>query len=347
MIQVAERSAAGAALELWGDLALADPLFLLSIPVGVAALMIGGRRGTRVAPGANLPFGLRPSLRQRMSWLPGLLRLGCVVALGVALSRPVRTQTLRTETGEGVDILLVVDRSGSMQIPDMEDDQTRMDVVKEVVADFAVRRMTDRDGAADAVGLLTFALYPELVAPFTLDDRALLTFLEGVEVVRRQAEDGTAIGTALAKATSLMNESIAESRVVVLLTDGENNVGEISPLEAAQFAASQGVRVYTILAGRYQYTFDRFGRRVPREVELDPTELKAIASETGGRFYRARDRQDLEAIYAEIEELERTEREVVRTLLTYDLYPSWLLGGLLSYFVALVLQGTWLRRTLP
>lgn len=342
-----DRSAAGAALELWGDLALADPLFLLAVPVGLACLWTGSRPGQRIAPGATAPLGLRPSLRQRLAFLPGLLRAICVVALGIALARPVRTDVLRTETGEGVDILLVVDRSGSMAIPDMDGDETRMAVVKEVVADFAQRRMTDRDGAADAVGLMSFALYPELVAPFTLDDHALLAFLEGVDVVRREAEDGTAIGTALAKGTSLIGESQAKSRVIVLLTDGENNVNDISPLQAAEFAASQDVRVYTILAGRYQYTFDRFGRRVAREIELDPTELKAIAEQTGGRFYRARDREELEGVYAEIEELERTEREVVRTLLTYDLYPHWLAGGLLSYLLAQLLTTTWLRRTLP
>lgn len=342
-----ERSAAGAALELWGDLALADPLFLLAVPVGLACLWIGSRPAHRIAPGANVPLGLRPSLRQRLAFVPGLLRAFCVVAFGIALARPVRTDVLRTETGEGVDILLVVDRSGSMAIPDMDGDETRMAVVKEVVSDFAQRRMTDREGAADAVGLMSFALYPELVAPFTLDDRALLAFLDGVDVVRREAEDGTAIGTALAKGTALISESQAKSRVIVLLTDGENNVNDIPPLEAAEYAASQNVRVYTILAGRYQYTFDRFGRRVAREVELDPTELKTIAEETGGRFYRARDRAELEGVYAEIEELERTEREVVRTLLTYDLYPHWLAGGLLGYLLAQLLSTTWLRRTLP
>jgi Ca-activated chloride channel family protein len=342
-----ERSAAGADLELWGDVALADPLFLLAVPIGLACVWAGTRPSLRVAPGANAPLGLKPSLRQRLGFLPALLQAACIVALGIALARPVRTDVLRSETGEGVDILLVVDRSGSMAIPDMDGEQTRMDVVKDVVADFAQRRMTDREGAADAVGLMTFALYPELVAPFTLDDRALLSFLEGVDVVRREAEDGTAIGTALAKGASLIGESKAKSRVIVLLTDGENNVNDIAPLEAAEFAASAGVRVYTILAGRYQYTFDRFGRRVAREVELDPTELKAIAEQTGGRFYRARDREELEGVYEEIEELERTEREVVRTLLTYDLYPHWLLGGLLSYLLAQLLSATWLRRTLP
>jgi Ca-activated chloride channel family protein len=217
-------------------------------------------------------------------------------------------------------------------------------VVKDVVGDFAVRRMTDRVGAADNVALLTFAQYPQLLCPFTLDVGALSGFLESVEIVRHEVEDGTAIGRGLAKAVQLLVDAGGQSKVVVLLTDGENNVDDISPGQAAEMAAEESVKVYTVLAGRFVYQEDIFGRVYPTERELDSTELERIATLTGGKFFRARDRAALESVYAEIEELERTERREQRFTETFDLYPLLLTPALVLYLLGWISSATWARR---
>jgi Ca-activated chloride channel family protein len=320
------RTAAAARVQLWGDLALGDPWFLLLIPAALIALWYGRRRRARavgVAP--VLPAGaFRRSWRQRLGWLPAVLQATALVAAVVALARPLRGSVQRQIVSEGVDIALVIDRSGSMRFDDLERGRTRLDVVKDVVADFARRRMSDTEDAADNVALVTFARYPELLCPFTLDVDALMGFLDGVEIVRHQAEDGTGIGVALAKAVALLAESDARSKVVVLLTDGENNVTDIMPRQAGELAAEKRVKVYTIYAARNLFAYDPLGGYVPTSRELDTTELREIAELTGGEFFRARDREGLEGIYAKIEELERTPRREQSYEENFELYPEWL-----------------------
>jgi Ca-activated chloride channel family protein len=143
-----------------------------------------------------------------------------------------------------------------------------------------------------------------------------------------------------------MSDSDAKSKVVVLLTDGENNVVDITPQQAAELAKEKGVRVYTVLAGKYVYQQDLFGRVTPSKRELDTTELEQIAAHTGGLFFRARDRSALEQVYAEIERLERTPRSEERRVDTFDLYPRMLLAALLCYAFAWLSHGTWARRLL-
>jgi Ca-activated chloride channel family protein len=340
------KSTAEVEWHLFGDFFLANPFFLALIPVGLIAMAYGrsraGRATGRVSalPAVSLPR----TLAQRLGWIPLAAQALALVALSIAMARPVRGNTLRTTTSEGVDIALVIDRSGSMQYQDLDAKRTRLEVVKEVVGDFAVRRMTDRVGAADNVALVTFARYPQLRCPFTLDVGALSSFLENVDLVQYEAEDGTAIGRGLTKAVALLEQSAAKSKVCVLLTDGENNVDDITPQEAAELAAEQGVRVYTVLAGRYVYQQDVFGRVFVSEDELDSTELEEIAEQTGGRFFRAKDRAALERVYEEIESLERTERTEDRTTETFDLYPLFLIPALCLYALGWISGSTWARR---
>jgi len=204
--------------------------------------------------------------------------------------------------------------------------------------------MTDEIGAADNCALIVFAQFPQLLCPFTLDAGALTGFLDGVELVRNEAEDGTAIGRGLGKAVALLEKSDARSKVVVLLTDGENNVADIPPLEAARLAAELSVRVYTVLAGRYVIQEDIFGRVFATDRQLDTGELEEIARLTGGRFFRARDRESLEQVYAEIERLERTPRQERRYTETFDLYPPIVLLALGAYALAWLSASTWARR---
>jgi len=339
-------SAASARLPLWGDLALSDPWFLALAPLVSFAVWWGRRRSARARGHVSTvgPEGVPRSLRQRLAWLPGVLALGGMLLAVLALARPVRANVESADVSEGVDIVAVLDRSSSMIHEDMALGRSRLAVVKDVVAEFVTRRTTDREGAADKVALLSFARFPELLCPFTLDTQALLAFLEDVELARSRHEDGTAIGVALAKAVAVLDSSEAESRVVVLLTDGENNFDDIAPLEAAELAAEKGVRVYTIFSAKFLYELDPFRGWRATEREPDTRELRAIAELTGGRFYRARDEADLQQIYAEIEALERTPREERRFEETFDLYPRLLLPGLLLYALARLSDATWARR---
>ena len=343
---VGTKSAAEARFHVFGDLYLADPWFLALI-LPALALLAWGRARKGVEPGRVPVLPLAPpprTLAQSLGWIPVALQALALVCVCTALARPVRGNAVRQTISEGIDIALVVDRSGSMKYEDLEQGKTRLDVAKEVVGAFAKRRMTDRVGSSDSCALLVFAQYPMLLCPFTLDFGAFEGFLETVQYVRNEVEDGTAIGRGLAKAVSVLAETDARSKVVVLLTDGENNVPDIQPLKAAELARDKGVRVYTVLAGRFAFQEDVFGRVYPTERELDATELEQIAEMTGGRFFRAKDRDSLERTYAEIETLERTERREERYTETYDLYFELLLAGLVAYLVAWASHATWARR---
>jgi Ca-activated chloride channel family protein len=334
-------------LELFGHLALSDPIFLVALPVLLIALVAGHRSSARPALLAPIELTqITRSVRQRLLFLPLLLQILGLVLVVVALARPVEVDVMNSVTSEGVDIVLAVDRSGSMEIPDLEAGRTRLEVVKEVVGDFAERRMTDTVGASDNVALLTFAAYPELRCPFTLDADALRGFLDDVSIVKHEAEDGTAIGAALAKAAAVLADSDAKSKVIVLLTDGENNRDEITPEAAIGMAKDERIKVYTILAARKVYGVDAFGRLVETGREPDTTLLEAIAKETGGRFFRGRDRTSLEGIYSAIEELERTPRHEERRVETRDLYPGFLAAAIGLFALARLLGALGLARDL-
>ena len=338
-------SAAQSGLRIFGDYSFADPLFLLLVP---AALLLfwWGRRASARARGrvSMLPSGFPRSARQRFLWFPSTLHLVALLCAIFALARPLRGNVQHDVVSECVDIALVVDRSGSMAAPDLEKGRTRLDVVKEVVGDFAERRMSDREGAADNCALISFARYPLLLCPFTLDHEALTGFLDEIQLALKRGEDGTGIGVALAKAVAVLRQSEAKSRIVVLLTDGENNVPTILPRDAAELAAEEGIRVYTVFSARYVCFQDPFGGWQASEEEPNTAVLEEIAELTEGRFFRAYDKQSLEDIYAEIEELERTERKELRYEETFDLYPWLLLPAALAYALAWLSQVTWARR---
>jgi Ca-activated chloride channel family protein len=340
------RSAAEERFKLWGNFSLADPWFLVLIPIGLICLFYGrSRRGRAQARVPALAAeDARRTLAQRLAWLVPALQAAAIVCVAIALARPLRGSVETSSESEGVDIALVIDRSGSMSFKDLAPDKTRLEVIKEVVRDFAVRRMTDREGASDNVALITFAAYPKLLCPFTLDVDAMTGFIDTLKPVENRAEDGTALGIGLAKAVSVLKETSAKSKVAVLLTDGENNIDTISPLAAAQLAAEEKVKVYTIFAGRYVYTMDFFGNPRATEREIDTSDLEEIAKRTGGRFYKARDKAQLEKIYSEIENLERTKRIEKHYSETFDLYMRFLLPALALYGAAWILGSTWMRR---
>ncbi len=284
---------------------------------------------------------LTPSPWAKVAWLPFAIRLLALGLLSVALARPQRGAAGEEIVPEGVDIMLVLDVSSSMLAEDFRPNN-RLHVAKEVVADFIQRRRSDR------LGMVVFARHALTKTPLTLDHDILLTQLEDVQI--GSIPDGTAIGNAIASAVNRIRNSDAKSKLMILLTDGENTAGEIDPLTAARLAKTFGIKVYTVGVGRgglVPYPFrDPLAGVVYQNVEIpiDEETLKKIADTTGARFFRARDAQSLEAVYEEIDTLERTEIQQVRYVRYTELAPPFMTAALLFLILEVALSRTRLRR---
>jgi Ca-activated chloride channel family protein len=312
-------------------MSFADPWFLLLlVPVAALALRLARRPPGAVDGGSEHVLGRLPrTWRTRTLRLGGVFALLATALLVVALARPLKGREESRIHTEGIDVVLAVDTSSSMLNASLAARVTNLDVVKAVVTDF----VAGRDG--DRIGLVTFASYPRTESPLTLDRGGLLARIEAVECVRRNSEeDGTAIGVALGQAARKLMDSDASSRVVVLLTDGEENRWTVDPLEAAELCKDQGIKVYTIGAGRPTANTP-FG---VREVPFDTTLLEQIAQITGGRFFRAHDAAVLRDVYTEIDRLERTRREDIRYTEYEDLYPWALVPALALLVLELLLR---------
>jgi Ca-activated chloride channel family protein len=223
------------------------------------------------------------------------LKLIALALIIMAMARPQSGDTVVDVTADGVDIILVLDVSGSMKVKDLGPDN-RLAVAKDVVAEFVEGRLTDR------LGMVVFAGESFTQCPLTLDYDVLLSFLEQIRIAE-QDWDGTAIGMAMINATNRLRDADGRSQVVILLTDGVNNAGEIDPLTAAEVAAAVGVRVYAIGVGAP----GSGGRGRGRGVDFDEETLKQVASLTGGRYYHATSGEKLAEIYDEIGKLETAE----------------------------------------
>ena len=249
----------------------------------------------------------RRSLRARLRWLLPALRLVSLGLLLIALARPQEVLKEEQVNAEGIDIFLAMDLSSSMLARDFPPD--RLQVSKRVAAEFVDKRPFDR------IGLATFAGEAFAKSPLTTDHRVVKEFLGTLAV--GDLEDGTAIGMGLATAVNRLKDSDADTKVVILLTDGVNNSGYIQPLTAAGIAEEYDIRVYTIGVGSEGYAQAPVSRRANgnyifgrTRVEIDESLLREIAQLTGGRYFRATDVASLEGVYAEIDELEKTEIEV-------------------------------------
>jgi Ca-activated chloride channel family protein len=271
-----------------------------------------------------------------------LLAIALVI---IAAARPQSGEAHEIVKGEGVDIALALDMSGSMSALDFEPDN-RLEAAKGVIADFIAERKYDR------VGLVVFAKEAFIHSPPTIDHRVLSFLLDEVELASDlRIQDGTAIGLGLAAAANMLRESDSKSRVIVLLTDGVNNSGAIDPLTAALAAKTLDIKVYTIGIGRPEgalVTPRSIGGNwlVLRQSAVDEETLREIAATTGGRYFRASDTQGLREIYDEINALEKTEVEV-RQITRYRELSVWLLIPVaLLLLVSLVAGSTYLR-TVP
>jgi Ca-activated chloride channel family protein len=329
-------------------IAFASPHLLWLLLVLPVLAVIRARRGPRAAiryPSADLVREVGRTTRSRIGWLLPYLRLPALALMIIALARPQVSHASISVKASGVDVMLALDASGSMAALDLtlEDKPAdRLSVVKSVVAKFIDQRPNDR------IGMIAFAGGPYLVSPLTLDHDWLERNLARVELGTMQ--DGTAIGSALTAAINRLRTSDAHTKLVVLLTDGVNNIGTVQPALAAEAASALGIKVYTIgvgSAGRAPTpTVDEDGRRkvVMADTDVDEKTLQQIATKTGGAFFRATDTSSLEAIYARIDAMEKTTREVSHDERHDERFALALLPGLALLAAELALATTWLRR---
>ncbi|MGQ3685213.1 MAG: vWA domain-containing protein [Candidatus Loosdrechtia sp.] len=319
-----------------------DPLILFLIIVLLPPLLYFHfrRRGASqiVFPSVEIIKGLKPSFFHRYRHILMILRSAVVALLVIALARPQYGDEQTRVTSEGIDIVLAVDVSGSMMAEDFElggKRYNRLHVVKQVVADFIKKRTNDR------IGLVVFAGRAYTQCPLTLDYGMLLQLLEKIEI--GMIEDMTAIGSAIASSVNRLRDSEAKSKVIVLLTDGRNNAGEIDPLTAAEIAKTLSVKIYTIGVGTKGLVpfpaHDLFGNKVMKQVRIDIDEetLEEIARITNGRYYNASDTKSLKEIYTQIDMLEKTETEVIQYAEYHELFHYFLLPafGLLLFELGL------------
>jgi Ca-activated chloride channel family protein len=307
-----------------------------------------GRRGPVAAiqySDVGLARAVARRSRSRVGNFVWLFAILAAVLMIVGLARPQRGHSRTEVTANGIDIVLGLDVSGSMQALDfMIDNQriNRIEVVKSVVGKFIDERPDDR------IGLIAFAGSPYLVSPITLDHDWLQQNLERVTI--GGVDDGTAIGSAIAAAVNRLRTTPAKSKVVILLTDGMNNTGKISPLAAAEAARALGVKIYTIgvgVRGKAPVPVrDEAGnmRLVMAQVDVDEKTLQSIADQTGGKFYRATDTDSLERIYEQINRLETTAQTVQKFEHYDELYPWALIPALAILGFSFLLQHTRYRR---
>jgi Ca-activated chloride channel homolog len=292
-------------------------------------------------------------LTRRFRMILPILRTAALACLIVAAARPQKADESSRMFAEGIAIQMVVDTSSSMTDVDLSPPGkylTRLDVVKNVF-----RKFVEGDSGSglpgrpnDLVGMIRFARFPDAVCPLTLDHKNLDEVLDKTKIVEQREEDGTAIGDGLALAVERLKELkrttgsgdqiVITSRAIILLTDGENNAGEIEPQKAGDLAATYGIKVYTILAGTGQRA--AFGYRLP----VDDRDLRYIAQTTGGKHFRAQDEKSLEDIYAEIDQLERTKVEERRFVRWGELSQWWLAAAFVCIGLQTFLDATRLRK---
>jgi len=308
-----------------------------------------GRSGPVAAiqyPDISLARNVSRRTRSRLGGLMWLWPILAAALMVVGLARPQRMHSRTEVTANGIDIVLLLDVSGSMQALDFAIDNHRVNriaVVKSVVSKFIDERPNDR------IGLIAFAASPYLVSPLTLDHDWLQQNLDRVNV-GAVGDDGTAIGSAIAAGANRLRATTAKSKVVILLTDGVNNTGKISPLAAAEAARALGVKVYTIgvgVRGKAPIPMrDEAGRVrvIMATVDVDEKTLQAVAEETGGQFYRATDTDSLQRIYDQINRFETSAQSVQKFEHVDELYrwPLYFALGILG--TGFLLQQTRFRR---
>jgi Ca-activated chloride channel family protein len=323
-------------------------LLLLLLVLPVLALLRGKIGGT---PGIlfsspKLVMAVGKRRRSRAGAILTSLLYGAMACLIVALARPQLGKSLERVQASGVDIMLVLDVSGSMMAEDYTIGSSRVnriDAVKRVTQQFIEARPNDR------IGIIAFAGRPYLVSPLTLDHEWLIRNLDRVQL--GLVEDGTAIGSALASAVARLKDRDAKTKLIVLLTDGANNAGKVLPLTAAEAAKALGIKIYTVGAGSdgpvpVPVGKDMFGKTVYRKMVFDFDEklLDQIAKIGDGKYFRAADTDSMDKTFREIDRMEKTKVEIEKSADYRDLFPLLLALGLILLAAEAVLSQTLWRR---
>lgn len=332
------------ALALFGDFELVSPLWLLLLlllPLVIARpWLAGGRAALRWSGLGHLDAGA--NWRVHLAIVPDIFGALGLILLIVALARPAITHRDVMVESEGLDIMLVLDTSGSMDTDDMEFEGkavSRIAVAKAVLDSFIGGRPLDR------IGLVVFGEEAFTQVPLTRDGDGIRRFLSQVES-GMAGESNTAIGMGLAVGSNRLAKLDAPSRILILLTDGRNNAGRISPMQAAEAAKALGIRIYTVGVGSHSGTVSGpFGmrRRVGRD-EIDERTLTAVAETTGGRYFRATDPESLLRIYDTIDKMEKTTARVKERVRRDELYRYALVPGLGLLVLQQLLMSTLFRR---
>ncbi len=294
-----------------------------------ASLQVSASQGFDKAP---------VSYKVYLRHLPFVFRILCLILLIITLARPQSTDNWQNSTTEGIDIVMAIDISTSMLAEDLK--PNRLEAAKDVATSFIAGRHNDN------IGLVLFARESFMLCPLTIDHAVLLNLLKDVQA--GMIEDGTAIGHGLANAVSRLKDSQARSKVVILLTDGSNNSGEIAPVTAAELARTYGIRVYTVAVGTKgtaPYPFQVAGRIIYQNVpvEIDEETLTQIAQITGGKYFRATNNKTLKSIYEEIDQMEKTKINVQEYSKKQEEYLPFAIFALLFLFLELLLRHTLLR----
>ena len=330
------------------DLTFQSPLVLLLLPVAIAPAVLPYLWKQRMGPATMsyadtelLPVARR-SLRLRLMPLVSMLRYLALALVIVAAARPQLADAREVIRGEGVDIAIALDVSGSMGETDFE--PHRLGAAKEIIADFIDQRKYDR------IGLVVFSGEAFIQSPPTLDHLALERLLRDVYLAdEMRIEDGTALGSGMATAANMLKESSAKSKLVTLITDGVNNAGELDPITVATAAETVGIKLYTIGVGREGTGGDpRPGSSgaatAAQENPLDEETLRQIAAITNAKYYRATDEEELRGIYAEINALEKTDVEILNFVRYQEILAWFLVPALVLVLLELVLSNTAFRK---
>lgn len=315
-------------------------LELLLIPLTALYLWrcLRGKEASLTVPDAEQWDGGSGRLATAARHLPFILRMVALAAIIVAIARPRSSQNFEKVDTEGIDIVLTMDVSTSMLARDFKPD--RIGAAKDIAMEFIASRPADR------MGIVVFAGESYTQAPLTTDRATLINLMKEIET--GLIDDGTAIGNGLATAVARLKDSDAKSKVVILLTDGMNNSGEVAPLMAAEIAKTYDIRVYTIgvgAMGEAPYPFmTPWGVQIQNvKVEIDEDLLKQIATETGGKYFRATNNTKLMEIYSEINQMEKTRTTVDSFQVYKDLYKGYAVAALLCLLLELLI-GALLRR---
>ena len=336
----------------WSRLEFAQPLWSLLLFLLPLVFWVGTRKqGKMLFSSLILLPRQQRSLRQSVSFVPALLMTLGMGALVLGLTGP-RAGNKNTQIQkEGISIMVVVDTSSSMRALDLSDEKDRLDILKEKLALFirGGRGLAGRSN--DAIGIIRFAGFADTACPLSLDHEGVLGIVNDLSIVEIAEDDGTAIGDALALGVSRMATAKTESKIIILLTDGENNAGEELPLIAADLAASEKITVYTIGIGTngiapVPVTNPRTGRTQLQamSVRIDETLLQEIADRTGGQYFRATDQYSLSNIVKRIDQLEKTIIEENRYREYTEYYGVFALLGFALLLLGFLLDATIFRR---